>query len=30
MPGEKSMNLDVIGKPVKEAFEQFAAETGKE
>eukprot|EP01084_Bolivina_argentea_P295729 509230_1 len=29
MPGEASTDLDVIGKPVKEAFEQFAADTGR-
>ncbi len=30
MPDEISTNLQVIGQPVKEAFEAFAAETGRE
>ncbi len=28
MPGEASTNLQVIGMPVKEAFENFALDTG--
>ncbi len=29
MPGEPSMDLQEIGKPVKDAFEQFALDTGQ-